>query len=159
MAAIAIAAVVASGSALLASPSVSMGDTGASDKVYWSDRQAPFMYGTDEATIHAGDRFDVKDSRYRVQVRDFEDGDVTSDIRVVSNGVKPDIPGDYRVKVMDKYDSMLGVSIRADNPLDQRVRTKYFCRANVNGFGGAYYNGGDHVGIHNANMWLIFEYN
>lgn len=377
VAAIAIAAVVASGSAFLASPSVSMGDTGTADKVYWSDRQAPFMYGTDEAAIHAGDRFDVKDSRYRVQARDFEDGDVTSDIRVVSNGVNPDIPGDYTVsysvtdsdgniatmdttvhvlaadstdgdwyvkrvyqnpntwntrellrmnrgdymdrqmigvhvpsgksidvsflnspstlamtvdcptndsktdgtrtsissgktvtlkasdsidtipmiktpmlprgegtrqqdirvkveysdddgigavhfwtdgddekafidswsadgthpfayietrafegmptwsdlstikrlgtmngwaasltawsdywvKVMDKYDSMLGVSIRADNPLDQRVRTKYFCRANVHGFGGAYYNGGDHVGIHNANMWSIFEYN
>ena len=95
MAAIAIAAVVASGSAFLASPSVSMGDTGTADKVYWSDRQAPFMYGTDEAAIHAGDRFDVKDSRYRVQARDFEDGDVTSDIRVMSNGVNPDIPGDY----------------------------------------------------------------
>ena len=66
VAAIAIAAVVASGSAFLASPFVSMGDTRAADKVYWSDQQAPFMYGTDEATIHAGDKFNVKDSRYRV---------------------------------------------------------------------------------------------
>ena len=370
------AAIAAASMATLLAPSVSMGDTG-SDKVYWSNTQAPFMYGTDEATIHAGEKFDVKDSRYRVQARDFEDGDVTSDIQVVSNGVKSDTPGDYKVSysvtdsdgntstmdttvhvlatdstdgdwyvkrvyqnpntwntrellrmnrgdymdrqmlgvhlpagksvdvsflnstsnlavtitsptndtqtdgtrtaissdgsakiaasdsidtipliktpmlprgagtkqqdirfkvsysaddgvgpvhfwtdgddekafidswsaddahpfayietksfeglptwsdlstikalgtkrgwatsltawseywtgVMDKYDSMLGVSIRADNPLDQRVRTKYFCRANVHGAGSAYYNGGDHVGIHNANMWTIFEYN
>lgn len=374
---IAITAAAASSSLLFASPSVSRGDTGSADKVYWSNTQAPFMYGTDEATIHVGEKFDVKDSRYRVQARDFEDGDVTCNIKVTSNNVKTDAPGDYKVSysvtdsdgntatmdttvhviaadsqdkdsyvkrvyqtpntwntrellrmnrgdymdrqilgvhlpagksidvsflnsssnlavtitsptndtqtdgtrtaissggsatiaasdtidtipliktpmlprgvgtkqqdirfkvsystddgvgaahfwtdgddekafidswsaddthpfayietksfeglptwsdlstikalgtkrgwatsltawseywtgVMDKYDSMLGVSIRADNPLDQRVRTKYFCRANVHGAGSAYYNGGDHVGIHNANMWTIFEYN
>lgn len=373
---IAITAAISSSTFLFASPSPSMGDT-SSDKVYWSNTQAPFMYGTDEATIHAGEKFDIKDSRYRVQARDFEDGDVTCDIKMTSNNVQSDTPGDYKVSyavtdsdgntatmdttvhviatdssdndwyvkrvyqnpntwntrellrmnrgdymdrqmlgvhlpagksvavsfldsssnlavtitsptndtatdgtrtsissggttkisasdsidtipliktpmlprgsgtrqqdirfkvsysvddgvgaahfwtdgdeekafidswsaddthpfayietkmfeglptwsdlstikalgtkrgwatsltawseywvcVMDKYDSMLGVSIRTDDPLNQRVRTKYFCRANVNGAGGAYYNGGDHVGIHNANMWSIFEYN
>lgn len=373
---VAIAAAISSSAFLITSPSMSMGDT-SSDKVYWSNTQAPFMYGTDEVTIHAGEKFDIKDSRYRVQARDFEDGDVTCDIKMVSNNVQSDAPGDYKVSysvtdsdgntatmdtdvhviatdssdndwyvkrvyqnpntwntrellrinrgdymdrqmlgvhlpasksvdvsfldsssnltvtitaptndtatdgtrtsissgnsatisasdsidtipliktpmlprgagtqqqdirfkvsysmddgvgpahfwtdgddenvfidswsadethpfayietkafeglptwndlstikilstkrgwvpsltawseywvgVMDKYDSMLGLSIRTNNPLDQRVRTKYFCRANVHGAGGAYYNGGDHVGIHSANMVSIFEYN
>lgn len=65
----------------------------------------------------------------------------------------------YWDKIMDKDDSMVGVSVRASDPIDQRVRTKYFVRPNVHGAGGAYYASGDHVGIHSASDYSFFEMN
>ncbi len=56
-------------------------------------------------------------------------------------------------EIMDEYDSLIGISYKPDKTWNQKVKTKYFFKANVNGAGSAYYSSGDHVGIHSASVW------
>ena len=62
----------------------------------------------------------------------------------------------YWQKVIDTFDSFLGLEINPDNALNQNVRTKYLVKANKNGYGSAYY-AWDHVGIHSESVAPFFS--
>lgn len=65
---------------------------------------------------------------------------------------------EYFVKVIDRMDEILGVSINPDSPLNQRVRMKYFVKANGNKTSiGAYYTN-NHIGIGSSSAWPVFTY-
>jgi len=72
---------------------------------YWSTENHPIFYGTSKASIPNGETFDLKDARFRVFARDFEDGELTRDIQVVSNNVDTSIDGTYEVvyKAIDSH--------------------------------------------------------
>ena len=63
---------------------------------YYSEDNAPVLYGAGEISIPVGTPFSVSDSRFRVFATDFEDDDLSQDI--VSEGtVNSDKAGDYSV--------------------------------------------------------------
>ena len=62
------------------------------------------------------------------------------------------------IKVVDRMDEFLGVSLNPKNLIDQNVRTKYLIRANAHGAGAAYYNG-NHVGVNSTSVAAFFEMN
>jgi hypothetical protein len=64
----------------------------------------------------------------------------------------------YYQKVIEHMDAYVGLEFNPENLTDQNIRTKYLIRANVNGYGSAYYIG-NHVGIHSASMASFFEMN
>lgn len=64
----------------------------------------------------------------------------------------------YWHKTIEQYDEFLGLSYNPVESIDQNVKTKYFVKANVNGYGSAYYSN-DHVGIHSSSVASFFEVN
>ena len=71
-----------------------------------SNTNIPIFYGATEITIDKDsvESFSIKDSRFRVFAKDYEDGDLTPYIQCTYNDVNPTIPDDYRLtyKVSDK---------------------------------------------------------
>lgn len=65
---------------------------------------------------------------------------------------------EYFMKVIDRMDEILGVSINPEEPLDQNVRMKYFAKANGNRTSvGAYYTA-SHIAVGSSSVWPIFTY-
>lgn len=64
----------------------------------YSKTNAPEFYGLTKAVIKVGDDFASDDTRYRIFARDFEDGDLTSAIEIVSNTVDSSKSGDYEIE-------------------------------------------------------------
>lgn len=62
--------------------------------------ETPIFYGASKLKISKDvvDTFNPFDSRWRVYVRDYEDGDLTHKINLISNNVNPSVVGEYTVK-------------------------------------------------------------
>lgn len=69
-----------------------------------TDNQSPVISGTSKIQILKGDTFDTKDVLNRVYAMDYEDGDLTKDIQIVSEDVNTSEAGTYSVvyEVKDK---------------------------------------------------------
>ncbi len=70
------------------------------------------IYGASEITIPQGTDFDVKDTRFRVFAKDFEDGDLTQSI-VVTENVNEDAVGTYTISysVEDQHGNETQLSV------------------------------------------------
>ncbi len=66
-------------------------------KSFYSTSNAPIFYGATEITIDKNvmDEFNIKDSRFRIFAKDFEDGDLTFKVICEFNNVEATKPGDY----------------------------------------------------------------
>lgn len=97
----------------------------------YSESNSPEFYGLTKAIIKTGDIFDINDSRYRIFARDFEDGDMTDKIQVVSNNVNSATAGEYLVeyKVVDSHGNTtqksVEISVRDDCEERYFERTMY----------------------------------
>ncbi len=87
----------------------------AEDLTYWSEANAPIIYGAIEISIpkDAVDNFDILDPRFRTFACDFEDGDL--DITLESGEVHADAEGKYTLRYSAK-DSHGNIS-RLDVPV------------------------------------------
>ena len=65
---------------------------------YYSKNNAPEFYGLTKAVIQTGDTFATDDTRFRIFAKDFEDGDMTGKIKIVSNTVDTSQAGEYEIK-------------------------------------------------------------
>ena len=63
---------------------------------YWSKENKPLIYGASSISVPKGLDFDIKDTRFRVFARDFEDGDITQSLKHSSN-VNTKNPGEYEI--------------------------------------------------------------
>lgn len=81
----------------------------------YSKHNAPIFHGTTSITIDKDvtSNFDLKDSRFRTYARDFEDGDLTSKIVVLSNNVNPAKAGNYKIKysVTDSHKNKTTITV------------------------------------------------
>ncbi len=66
---------------------------------FYSRTAPPTFYGATDIYMDKNvvESFDPDDSRFRIMAKDFEDGDVTSDIVVESSDVIPTVSGEYSV--------------------------------------------------------------
>lgn len=82
------------------------GNNSLAEGSYYSVRNKPVFYGATEITIdkNVTDKFDIKDSRFRIFAKDFEDGDLTHKIKCTYINVNPTREGNYKVKYL-VYDS------------------------------------------------------
>ncbi|CAM4015289.1 M60 family metallopeptidase [Catellicoccus marimammalium] len=69
---------------LLFAPAVMEAEAKDKSKSLYSEHQAPEIYGTKKAIVHQSDKISIIDPRYRVLAMDFEDGDLTNKIQLVS---------------------------------------------------------------------------
>ncbi|MCI8621129.1 MAG: DUF5011 domain-containing protein [Clostridia bacterium] len=73
---------------------------------YWSEENEPVFYGATKITLTKDciDEFNIKDSRFRIFARDFEDGDLTQNI-IASGNVDVSIVGEYEItyRVSDSH--------------------------------------------------------
>ena len=58
----------------------------------------PEFYGTTSITIRLNDELNLKSSMYRILAKDRLDGNITKNIRVVSNNVNNKVVGEYEIK-------------------------------------------------------------
>jgi hypothetical protein len=65
---------------------------------------------------------------------------------------------EYYDKVLTRMDEILGVELKTTDPVQQNVRVQYLVKANVNGWGSAYYTS-SHVGTHSASVGSFFQVN
>ena len=140
--------------ALLNAGNTASAQTAGSD-AYWSEHNAPVLYGATGITLskNAVDKFDVKDSRFRLFAKDFEDGDLEQSLQCEGqNEVKPNTPGTYKLKysVTDKHNNKteltVNVTVTSDeNNLITVERTMYLIPNdwNMTAAGFSRCNGGD----------------
>jgi len=57
----------------------------------------PMLYGTVEIKIKENDELDLRNSYYRVLVKDDDDGNIIIDIKAVSNNVNTQKAGEYKI--------------------------------------------------------------
>ncbi len=89
---------------------------------YWSTKNAPIFYGATKITIKKDiiDNFDIKDTRFRIFAKDFEDGDLTT--KIESEGtVDIHTEGTYSIKykVKDSHNNETTLTVPVivtDNP-------------------------------------------
>ena len=58
----------------------------------------PEFYGTTNITLKVRDKLDLKNSYYRLFAKDYEDGNITKNIKVVSNNVNTSEVGNYEIR-------------------------------------------------------------
>ena len=63
----------------------------------------------------------------------------------------------YFIKVTNKMDEMIGLSLNPNKATTQNVKVKYFAKSNGNASGNAYY-AGNHIGVCGASIAAIFSY-
>lgn len=63
----------------------------------------------------------------------------------------------FFIKVTNKMDEMIGLSLNPAKASDQNVKIKYFAKSNGNASGNAYY-AGNHIGVCGASIAAIFTY-
>lgn len=88
------------GFALAGAEDVAMAQTEGTD-AYWSEQNKPVLYGATKITLskNAVDKFDIKDSRFRLFAKDFEDGDLEQSLKCEGqDAVRPDTPGTYQLR-------------------------------------------------------------
>lgn len=97
-------------------------------KSFYSTSNAPIFYGATEITIdkNVTDEFNIKDSRFRIFAKDFEDGDLTFKIICEFNNVEATKPGDYEVKysVTDSHKNKTEITV----PVHVLDKTDSECR-------------------------------
>ena len=65
---------------------------------YWSTKNAPFFYGATKITVPVGTAIDLEhDARFRIFVKDMEDGDLTTKIQKTSDNINTSVAGEYKV--------------------------------------------------------------
>lgn len=80
---------------------------------YYSEKSAPVFYGMTKAIIQKDSTFDLTKAHLRIFARDFEDGDLTDKITIVSNNVNTSQIGDYEVvyKVTDSHQNITQITV------------------------------------------------
>ena len=58
----------------------------------------PEFYGTTNITLKIRDELDLQNSYYRIFAKDFEDGNITKNIQIISNNVNTTRVGNYQIK-------------------------------------------------------------
>jgi len=81
----------------------------------FSESNAPLFYGATEITIDKNvcDNFSIKDSRFRIFAKDFEDGDLTPYIKCTYNNVISNVAGEYEIKyeVVDSHNNTSTITV------------------------------------------------
>ncbi len=80
---------------------------------YYSTENPPVFYGAQMIQLGLGQAFDLKDPRFRVFAKDFEDGDLNKHIQIVSNTVNTAVPGTYEIQyfVTDSHGNGANLSV------------------------------------------------
>ena len=128
------------------------------DGNYWSTSNAPLIYGPSSITIPVGTAFDVKDTRFRVFAKDFEDREISQNISV-SGSVDSQTAGTYTLTytVADSHGNQttkqVPITVVEDSTADIIVeRTMYTTPSVWNmdlaGFSRNNYGDSQHLGIY-----------
>lgn len=127
----------------------------ASGEVY----REPFLSGTTETWMYAGDTYDRQSSRNLVFADDLEDGDLTEKIRETYSDLNENVAGDYRIsyQVTDSdgnttdLDTVVHV-LERDNNEEKVIRRTLYTMGDAShltniGFNRGYYHDRQNLGI------------
>jgi len=75
-----------------------LANSGNSTQVFY--RTEPEFYGTTAINLKVGDKIDLKSSIFRIFAKDFYDGDLSSNIRIIENTINIAKEGIYHIKYL-----------------------------------------------------------
>ena len=122
--------------------------------------QAPVFSGTSWMQVKEGDSFDEKEVLSRVYAMDYEDGDLTQEIEVVSSNVNTNVCGEYMIsyRVTDTAgntcEMYTQVSVVSDyDEFGRQVSKKLYTKENADhllnaGVYRGYYHDRQHLGVY-----------
>lgn len=134
--------------------------------------QAPQLSGTNWIQIKQGERFDEKDILSRVYAMDYEDGDLTQEIKVAFNNINTEVCGEYMMKysvtdtagntaTMEAEVSVVEGYGESGQQISRRLYTKESANHLLNaGVYRGYYHDRQHLGIYlpkETNVWVRVE--
>ena len=98
-------------------------DKGNTTKGYWSESNPPEFYGTTKIVLKQGDTFSLKDARYRIFARDFEDFDLSQSIKAKHN-VDTSNTGNYKINysVTDSHGNTTTIDVPVTVTNDQNIK-------------------------------------
>ena len=78
----------------------------------WSETNKPEFYGTTKIVLKKGSLFSLKDARYRIFARDFEDFNISDKI-VATHNIDVDTVGEYKIDyyVIDSHNNRLDITV------------------------------------------------
>ena len=82
------------------------------NKGYWSDQNNPEFYGTTKIILKLNDTFSLKDTRYRIFAKDFEDFDLTDKI-IAKHNIDTSKVGTYKIDytVSDSHGNSINLQV------------------------------------------------
>ena len=81
---------------------------------YWSTKNKPFFYGATKITVPVGTTIDLEhDARFRIFVKDMEDGDLTTKIKKTLDTIDTTKAGEYQVtyEVTDSHNNTSTIEV------------------------------------------------
>ncbi len=94
---------------------------------YWSEENAPIFYGATKITLKKSiiENFDVDDTRFRIFAKDFEDGDLTTEITHDDN-VNINEVGSYEIhyQVTDSHGNTSKLTVPVEIVDDEETKIK-----------------------------------
>lgn len=118
----------------------------------------PEFYGTIGMTIKVGDTLDLKSSFYRILAKDFEDGNITKNIQVISNNVDTTNEGTYNItyKVSDSNgnDTTINVPVNVINNGERKIQRKIYTISGLSKMKLTGYNRGNYQDRQNLGIYL-----
>lgn len=82
------------------------------NKGYWSNKNKPEFYGTTKIILKLNDTFSLKDARYRIFAKDFEDFDITHKI-IANHNIDTKKAGTYSIEysVKDSHGNISNIKV------------------------------------------------
>lgn len=94
----------------------------------------PEFYGTIEINVNVNDEVDIYSGMYRILAKDFEDGNITNKIQVLSNNVDTSKVGNYiikyRVMDSDNNESIIEVPVNVSDSGKRTIKRKIYDYSN-----------------------------
>ena len=80
---------------------------------YYDTSNAPEFYGLTKAIVQKDYNFDITSAHLRIFAKDFEDGDLTDKIQVISNNVDTSVIGNYEViyQITDSHNNTTSITV------------------------------------------------
>ena len=124
---------------------------------YYKTTNAPLIYGPVDIVIPVGEEFDVNNAMFRVFAKDFEDGDLTTQIQVQGHEkINTSEPGEYTITytVVDSHqnETKLEVPVKVEADTNIKIKRKIYSNmentaANAVGMSRGDYQDRQHVGL------------
>ena len=128
------------------------------NNIEYNTNYSPEFYGTTNITIRVGDVLDLKSSYYRILAKDFEDGNITKSIEVISNNVDTANIGIYNIsyRVVDSNgnETKIDVPVNVVQSGDRKIQRTLYVNSGLEEMKESGFNRGNNHDRQNLGIYL-----
>ena len=122
------------------------------------ENSKPLFHGTIQINLKVGDKLDLNSPVFRIYAKDFYDGDISKNIKVVENNVNTKVAGSYNIKytVANSVGNVteINVPVKVSNDYDRTIQRKLYAGDNIWNFDLISTNRGNYHDRQNLGVYL-----